>query len=1444
MSKKQRRKQRRALYCLLCALCATRGIAATPAELESAFQAGRWDDTIQAAYDLLRQSPELADAKLKGAYALFQKRYKTSALKWLRGVSPKEWESVPDGWDKLMEILALFKEGVPAGLAPWTPEKAALAKTSPYLKDELYFALGREAMARHDDASALEMLAAVSASSRFRAQARYTLGALLVKQGEVAKAERELSLLADSEAPGKAGEFGAKISSHWGQALRALVEDDARSRTATAGELATLALARLAYAKGDFAGALSHYAEIAPDSRFAGRAGVESAWALVLLGRYDEAAATAAKAARGRYHFTSVKARLVRALALAYAGHGPEARDEADAFVRAAEPYREALVQFERVPDAELLPEALKEESLEDSRLRALARYQRELKGEITALGKESVDQFPAYGRMAVELIGIEQEAQVETNRRTAEYFTGWSASLERMILQARLVRAESYLAEADRARAALAAARGADVRKDAEERVQELVGKAVAEQARALKDTKEPLPNVELRQAELQWELGKREEALAAAKDVVARTPQFAGLAQALFFIGYAELEQGRGDAGIAALEAYLAKFPRHASAPDAYRILADIRYDASEFQGARDYYRQVLSFKDSPLQGYASYKAGWCAYRLGDFEEALASLKQGILLMKKREPGSQATLPGGEAVKDLISLYAEVGDHRRALEYFTVILGSGAPEALAELARVLEEIGELEKASDVHRGLIALQPASGENLARQAAIVRLAFKRKRWQETVEEAQRLAYRYAKDLKPASAAPAAADAEKLLREILVAIHEDLKDAASPDDAKRIGQLDRLYLDAFRDWKESQEPLWIHALWAQETQQDAEALASFRRHWESFGARLAEPLREESLRRLLFSLEDAEAPEKGGSALSKTATDILAYAAQYLRAYPETRYTRSVAFLRASMLLKYRRYEEGIRDSQAIVDAGLTDDIGRKAYRNLKTAYVNRKQWKETYDWATMMVARERMDLYKAELQTLRRESAFLYAEGLPTDAAAAEAFLKIAQDDTMDPIREAAFHNAFLRFDKAGKKTEALKAAEQLEAFAPQSELVLQISGHRAAIHQDAGDYAKALPFLEVFLANAKPDTPAAAVMQARLNAGLIAEALDKREDAVRFFTQLVDDGGADTGAALVAEARNGLVRLGAAQERAVAAASPKWDALAQQRAKFEAEPIPKRRQIAQALQEGGARLQKIAKAYLDYSRAKGTPGELAYEAFCAVPLLYSAYTKAIVSLADASPDALKGELMMLVTPLEEQARKLGEECIQKSADAEHEGELYRKVVETWGWEHDPGLKFLVTRLLEAMAKHNPWLEKRPLDLSEEQLVERHLAGQGNADTWYTLGRRRWEDGKFGLARLTFVDALARTGSSGRALNALACLEQGQPRRRGITKLFEDAAKGGSIPAWANLAYRHLKAGRLGPALPALEAISRTELFAKDPEVNAPAQELLVAFRR
>src|SRR5262249_523694 len=155
-------------------------------------------------------------------------------------------------------------------------------------------------------------------------------------------------------------------------------------------------------------------------------------------------------------------------------------------------------------------------------------------------------------------------------------------------------------------------------------------------------------------------------------AEAIANGSPKFPKHAQALFFTGFAQMEVGREMEGMKTLERYIATYPRHAHAPDALRILADIEFDRNRFSTPETLYNRILEFQDSPVMGYALYKLGWCAYNARNYPKALLALEQAIIWADRWEKTEQLLTLDREARRDLISIYAEVGDAKKAPEYF----------------------------------------------------------------------------------------------------------------------------------------------------------------------------------------------------------------------------------------------------------------------------------------------------------------------------------------------------------------------------------------------------------------------------------------------------------------------------------------------------------------------------------------------------------------------------------------------------------------------------------------------------------------------------------------------------------------------------------------------------------------------------------------------------
>lgn len=1442
--------------------------AATEKDLESVFAKGQWDEAAEIAHEILLKNPKAPLPKMRGAYALFQRGYPNSALMMLKTLSAEDWKKLPVGTDRIADIISLFQKKVPLTALPARMAQVNPNDAAPYLRDEINFAKGREAFDKNDLEGAKTYLRNVNKNSRFLSQARYLMATIYVKQKKYKEANAEFSSMLEPQVLNESSEFwqdiGSQMSSHWGSSVKVMLDVESGLNTARRlGELATVGMARVAYATKEYEKAISIYESLSDDSKYYPRIQLERVWSLLNLNKHEDAQKVAKKLTNRETHFEAFEAQPLRALILADHGETEDARDELERFFKNYEAYKMALNRFIAVRTTEEMPVFLPRDLDDDVQLRVLRAYSESLKTEIEKMRQEDSRLFPIYQHLLVRMNPLMAEVKAQIGKQTLEHANRRLADLERLFIQGKLIQAETYLEDREALRREFQAGKATDPvkAKEHDARLVRLLENAVKEVDAAMVKAKKHHPNLELRQAELLWELSRAQSILSGPEDkagmdkaeghkrralqiaeMIANGPtSFPKHAEALFFTGFAQMELGKEVEGKKNLEKYLAMYPKHLHAPDAHRILGDTDFEANRFAAAEARYKKILEFQESGVVGYGLYKIGWCAYNSKNYSKALLALEQAILWADRWGKNDQVLTLEREARRDLISIYAEIGDAKKAPEYFQRFLKGESAPWITELAKQLDTMGQFEKSAELYKYMIDADPASIENVVHQSAMLWGAYKLHRWDLVMPLAKDMVSRYKTQLGISQAEDTpAGKAEKIFRDVVIAHHFEFKNAPPGEDRDRTAQLDALYLSTFDDWATSQAVLYANGLYLLQKKDYVGASTVLRRHWQRFEMKLDPATREEALRNLISSIKEIEAKDKNKAAkLSGNAAELVDLVGEYKKSYPNAKFIRPIAFLECALLFKYNEDARGTTECQKVFNYNPSDEFGKKAFQNLRVSYYDKKDWKRTYEWASELWLRKTpgMENYKATLKTIRQEALFLWADSEPDDVKSAKLFSAIASNEEMKNLWEKALYNAFLRYYRANKKVDALKTAARLEHLSPNFPELPRIAGMRSAHYQEAGDYVSSLPLLLTYIQRADKDTPVDALQQAKLNAGLIFEANGQNTEAVQFLNAYMRQG--PVVPAGVDEANHALARIESQLPRSPASEIRGWPQLMKAKAEFEREPIAPKGDLAARLQRGGQYLQQIAKAFMDISGNSNTPEFFAYESYCAVPFLYSSYEQAIRIVSEQTPDDIRAELFKISTPLREKAKEMGEECFRKSSEAEHDGPFYRKALQKWGWQWDPILKDKVEGLLRELEKAGPTFDPLTNAQVEETILPEHIEGRSTEDSWYTLGVVRWRNRKVGFSRLTFVDGLAKYPRSGRMLNALGIIAMQSIDKKGVGGIFERAALSGSKGAMANLTLFHLRGARLQPAYSAMRRGLESGAFDANPAARDKVEELV-----
>jgi TolA-binding protein len=1364
----------------------------------------------------------------------------------LRKLSADDWKNVPQGQDRFAEIVLLFQKKVPLNLLPARLDQLEVSESSSYLQTEIQFAKGRAAFERQDFSEAQRYLDAIPKGSRYFGQAHYLLGALLITQKKYKEANAEFSKIFENSVLVQSSELWSDMSSqmtaHWGANLHVQLNIDTLSEAENVAELSLLALARSSYATKDYLAALGYYDRIGEKSRLRPRALFEKTWTLLALNRHDEAQKTAAALAVTAGSFESYASRPLRALILTDAGQTDEARQEIQAFQKEYADAKKAIVRYRQVGSLDALPEFLRNDLASDRRLQGLKEYEKSLETELASLKHEDRSLFPVYSRLENEISPLIGDAQRQESKFIEGTIQRRVADLDRLNYQARLIEIETYLEDREKLRQEFKTLGSVDEAKQNEhdQRLIALLENAVNKTDQLIADTGQASPALLFRQSELLWELsrtiamfdqatGKKDSsgkanalqkrALELEEKVIAAGPSFAEHADALFFNGYAKIELGQIEAGSRIIREYIQQYPKHAHVPDAYRILADLAFDQNRFKEAEEGFKRILEFPDSPVVGYALYKIGWCAYNEKSFARALLAFEKAVLWSAGGSQGDESRSLNlkRESKHDLISVYAEVGDYRKASEYFRRFYDgderAGSKSWLYELAKVLDKMGQFEKSSAIYRTLAALNADANDGIIFQTSIIQGSFKLHHWDDVLLGIQNLTETYSSELaKPAQAPAPAAFAEDTIHKIVLARLLETKDEDTPQQFETTKKINKLYLQAFDAWPSSQEPLYRYAQFLLRIKDIDGAVAAFDTHWSKFKTTLAEPIREEALRNLIYTLDQKES--KNTDLNTAQGPKIMQLCDEYAKAYPKTKYTRPIAYLQSSVLFKYHRIDDGIAASQAIFDASPSDEIGRRSFKNLRTAYYDKKDWAKAFQWASALFAKKDRSLapYRPELKTIREETLFLLAENTTDHRKAADIYMQLANDPDTGDLRVKSLYNAFVQYQKADLKVQALAAADQAQKIDPDFENLKQISGVRSALLQEAGDYERALPLLQGFLKDHDASVAPEVLQTARLNAGLITEALGQDELAEKYFHEYLRPASGRSPAS--DEANRALERIAHKLHPQKPQATPaEWLKLSKRKAIFLKSPISKYGDLATKIKKAGEKLEALVKDFSTFAGAKSTPTDAALEAFCTLPELYDGFGKSVMSLSKVKgkedPD-LAVELKKVVDPLDQKAAELASECLSKSNEAFHVGKQFEWVNAKWGWKANERLQGLAQKVFADLASKAPYFDPAQENESEAQIIQDHLQNKSSAESWYALAVSRMNRKKLSMARLTLVDALVKYPKTGSLLNGLAAVEEaeGNLSPADLARLYETAAKQGSKSAYLNQAVINYKAGR------------------------------------
>ena len=245
-------------------------------------------------------------------------------------------------------------------------------------------------------------------------------------------------------------------------------------------------------------------------------------------------------------------------------------------------------------------------------------------------------------------------------------------------------------------------------------------------------------------------------------------------------------------------------------------------------------------------------------------------------------------------ESRRDYIAIYAENEAADKAFKDFDTVFGSNNRDALWDLGRELDKNGQFEPASKIYRSLFTQSQSVKDKLSLQTHLLYDLYRLRRWSELENEITSTP----NEGKPFTG-EGKEEIEPRLREIAIGQHFEFQKEATPSTYNRLEIVDRHYLRLFGNENTSQPVRYELGLLLLNRKQYQPAIEELEQHWKQHKADLKEPLKEQSLRNLLFALERKEAKAEG-TKLSPNAELLLTLTNEYRTLYPKGPNARVVA----------------------------------------------------------------------------------------------------------------------------------------------------------------------------------------------------------------------------------------------------------------------------------------------------------------------------------------------------------------------------------------------------------------------------------------------------------------------------------------------------------------------------------------------------------------
>lgn len=613
--------------------------------------------------------------------------------------------------------------------------------------------------------------------------------------------------------------------------------------------------------------------------------------------------------------------------------------------------------------------------------------------------------------------------------------------------------------------------------------------------------------------------------------------------VSQALFFLGYNQFELGNASKGSAYYSRLTKEFPNSPFIGEAHFALGEYYFESEKWADAYKEYSQLIKDQRHRLNTFALYKGAWCLYRLGKTEQGIKYLD---FIIKGAANDGRGSLAGGrklntsrleaEALRDMVIFFADLGDTKRAIEYFRNINSREARNNIEKLAYIMADKGNREGSKEVFRMLIA-QDANGKKAFEyQYQIVQAYFFSKNSPQFKEEL----YRWIADYDQKSSWYAANKEdeafiqnsiklrEQTLRNYILQQHQTAQNSRAPFSRQAATDGYTLYFKEFSDSPQASDMHFFHAELLYDIGKYDEASIEY--SWvaenapnSKFGAKASQ--------NVLLSIEkalpkDTELQKRVGDSIEPIPMDpkverFIKYASLYLQKFPNSDKDAEIRFRIGRLYYQTNNFAPAEKNFKEIVQKHPNTKYSEYSANLLLDIFSLKKDYAGLEKMGTELLANDQIKGTKAgnDIRTVLERTQFKKAQDLEIEkkyADSATQFQVFATQYPKSELATMAFFNAGVNFERAGRNAEAVQSYKKVMAANDKSAESLKPKTQKllAKLYQDAGQFEESAALFKQ-LAKDNPKDPL--TPNYLYNSAVMYQALGKTTESVNAYLEYID---------------------------------------------------------------------------------------------------------------------------------------------------------------------------------------------------------------------------------------------------------------------------------------------------------------------------------------